>query len=62
MDLADNWLGLRRLELTVFVDNDTAIRLYERSGFVREGVLRAYAFRDGRFVDVLAMARLRGIP
>ena len=29
---------------------------------VREGVLRAYAYRDGRFVDVQAMARLRGIP
>ncbi|MFL5333464.1 MAG: GNAT family N-acetyltransferase [Geminicoccaceae bacterium] len=60
--LADDWLDLKRLELTVFVDNDTAIRLYERSGFVREAVLRAYAYRSGHFVDVISMARLRGIP
>lgn len=59
VDLADNWLNLRRLELTVFVDNDVAIRLYERAGFAREGILRAYAFRDGQLVDAHAMGRLR---
>src|SRR4051812_2135710 len=36
VDLADNWLNLRRLELDVFCDNEPAIRLYERFGFVRE--------------------------
>jgi putative acetyltransferase len=59
IDLADNWLNLKRLELTVFVDNQPAIALYERHGFVREGVLVAYAFRAGQFVDALTMARLR---
>lgn len=59
IDLADNWLALRRLELTVFVDNLAAIRLYERCGFVVEGTAREFAFRDGRFEDALAMARLR---
>ena len=55
--IADNWLNLRRLELTVYVDNDRAIRLYERNGFVREGTLRAFAFRDGAYVDAFSMAR-----
>jgi len=59
IDFADNWLGLKRLELTVFVDNQPAIALYERHGFVREGVLVAYAFRAGQFVDALAMGRVR---
>lgn len=59
IDAADNWLGLRRLELTVYADNTRAIRLYERFGFVAEGIQRDYAFRAGRFVDVLGMARLR---
>ena len=58
-DLADNWLGLRRLELTVYADNDAAIRLYESCGFRREGLHRDYAFRAGRFVDALCMARLK---
>jgi len=59
LDLADNWLALRRLELTVFADNTPAIALYEGLGFEREGYLRAYAFRAGQYVDALAMARVR---
>jgi putative acetyltransferase len=62
VDVADNWLDLRRLELSVYVDNAPAITLYERFGFEPEGTLRAYAFRDGRYVDCLMMARLRGLP
>jgi putative acetyltransferase len=59
LDLADNWLDIRRIELTVFTDNDDAIRLYERNGFVTEGHFRDFAFRDGRYVDAYSMARLR---
>jgi putative acetyltransferase len=59
LDLADNWLNLRRLELEVYTDNEAAIRLYEQFGFEREGTLRQHAFRDGRFVDSYVMARLR---
>lgn len=59
IDLADNWLNLKRLELSVYADNARAIALYERFGFEREGVNRAYAWRNGAFVDSLAMARLR---
>jgi L-phenylalanine/L-methionine N-acetyltransferase len=59
IDLADNWLNLTRLELEVYADNEAAIRLYERFGFEREGVLRQYAFRNGEYVDSIMMARLR---
>jgi putative acetyltransferase len=61
VDTADKWLNLRRLELAVYVDNEPAIRLYKRFGFVIEGTRRAVAFRDGAFVDDHVMARLRGI-
>jgi putative acetyltransferase len=61
LDAADNWLDIKRIELTVFHDNETAIRLYERQGFEREGLLRAYAFRDGSYVDAITMARLKGL-
>lgn len=56
--MSDGWLNLRRLELSVFVDNDAAIALYKTHGFVEEGRLVDYAFRDGAFVDVIAMARI----
>jgi putative acetyltransferase len=59
LDLADNWLNLTRLELEVYTDNESAVRLYERFGFEREGTLRQHAFRGGRYVDTYAMARLR---
>jgi len=59
IDLADNWLQLKRLELGVYADNARAIALYERFGFEREGLNRAYAWRDGAHADSLMMARLR---
>lgn len=58
-DLADRWLPVRRIELTVYVDNAPALALYTRFGFEREGLLRQYALRDGGYVDAYAMARLR---
>jgi putative acetyltransferase len=61
VDAADNWLDLRRLELTVFIDNAPAIALYEKFGFVVEGTRRAASFRDGALVDDFMMARLRAI-
>jgi len=59
IDVADNWLNLKRLELTVYVDNEPAIRLYRKFGFAVEGTRRADAFRDGQYADSFAMARLR---
>ena len=59
VEQADRWLGIRRLELTVWTDNIRAIALYERFGFEREGLMRDYAWRDGAYADAIAMARLR---
>lgn len=46
VDTADNWLDLKRLELTVYVDNAPAIRLYRKFGFEVEGTRRGDTFRD----------------
>lgn len=62
LDLADNWLGLRRLELDVHVDNERAIALYRKFGFEIEGTHRAHAIRDGVYVDSLSMARIVAGP
>jgi putative acetyltransferase len=59
VDLADGWLNVFRIELTVFADNARAIALYRRFGFEVEGKHRSYALRGGRYVDAYFMARLR---
>ncbi len=61
-DWADRWGQVLRTELTVFVDNDHAVRLYARHGFVQEGRHLGYALRDGQFVDVFSMARMHPNP
>jgi putative acetyltransferase len=59
LDVADNWRGLSRVELTVYADNEPAIRLYSRHGFEVEGRHVKAGFTDGKYHDVLSMARLR---
>ena len=45
-----------QLELTVFADNVRAIRLYEKTGFVKTGVLpRAYRLKNGSYHDEVQM-------
>lgn len=61
IEIADQWLALRRIKLEVFADNEPAIALYRKFGFEQEGVLRDYAVRDGRYVSALSMARLRSM-
>ena len=59
VDLADRWLNLARLELEVYTDNEPAVRLYKKFGFVVEGTLVRFAYRDGQDVDAYTMARIR---
>jgi putative acetyltransferase len=57
--LAFNWLGLRRIEVTVYADNAAAVRLYRKVGFAIEGTARRFALRDGVLVDAHHMALFR---
>ncbi|UTH72468.1 GNAT family N-acetyltransferase [Chromobacterium sp. IIBBL 290-4] len=61
MDVADSWMGLRRIVLKVYADNHRAIALYRKFGFVEEARLRAASFRDGAYCDELIMARVRAV-
>ncbi len=47
---AFNELGLQRVYLNVFSNNERAIRLYERCGFRPEGEFRNHFIIDGRYV------------
>jgi len=57
IDLADNWLLLKRIDLTVFPDNFSAIKLYEKFNFVVEGTMKYASTRRGKLADHLLMAR-----
>jgi putative acetyltransferase len=59
LDLADNWLNLTRIELSVYTDNAAGIALYKKFGFEIEGTHRRYAFRNGEYVDAYSMARIK---
>jgi L-phenylalanine/L-methionine N-acetyltransferase len=62
VDWADNWAQLLRLELTVYTDNQAGLALYRKFGFEAEGTHRAYALRNGVYVDAVCMARLHPTP
>ena len=49
-----------RIELSVAVNNEPAIRLYKKTGFEEEGLLRKYGYLSGenRFVDEIMMSYL----
>lgn len=59
LDVADNWRALKRVELTVYADNEPALRLYKSHGFEIEGRHVKAGFTDGQYHDLLSMARLR---
>jgi RimJ/RimL family protein N-acetyltransferase len=49
-----------RVELSVAEENEKAIRLYERSGFVKEGVMKKFTFlkSENKYLDEVMMAFL----
>ena len=60
LDYAFNTLGLHRVFLHMFVNNEPALHLYRKLGFIQEGILHQHAFKNGRFQDVVVMALLKG--
>lgn len=51
-------MRLHRVSLTVHESNVRARRSYEKNGFVAEGVLRDWAYFDGRWVNGVIMSIL----
>ena len=52
--------GLVRLELRIAHDNERSVRVAERCGYQREGLLRSVHFKSGRRTDLLIYSRLPG--
>ncbi len=57
--LAFDTLNLNRVQLDVFVDNERAVRCYEKLGFRKDGILRQHAYREGAYHDLHLMSILR---
>ena len=55
LDAAEKY-GLERVELEVYTSNTRAIRLYEKRGFITEGVKKKARKLDGKYYDIQVMA------
>jgi RimJ/RimL family protein N-acetyltransferase len=51
-------LGLHKVSLRVFQNNERAIKSYKGCGFKQEGMMREQVFKDGRFHNLFAMSIL----
>lgn len=51
-------LNLRRISLTVLANNERALRLYTKVGFVQEGRARQAVYKNGAYIDLIQMAIL----
>jgi RimJ/RimL family protein N-acetyltransferase len=51
-------VGLHRVELEVYAFNPRALAVYEKAGFVREGVRRDALRWDGKWIDAITMSIL----
>ncbi|MBN8191327.1 GNAT family N-acetyltransferase [Bacillus sp. NTK074B] len=59
IDLAENWLMIDRIELTVIDNNPRAKALYEKLGFVNEGFKHGSIVQNGRYAGEYCLARFR---
>jgi RimJ/RimL family protein N-acetyltransferase len=57
---AASTFGLTRLFAGVFETNPASMRVLEKCGFTREGVLRGHALKAGRLLDEVVYGRLLG--
>ncbi|WP_422123328.1 GNAT family N-acetyltransferase [Planococcus sp. X10-3] len=59
----DEWASenkIRRLELTVMVNNRAGLALYQKMGFIIEGIKKNSLKVDGEYIDEYYMAKVNG--
>ena len=57
LDFCFEKIGMHKVFLDVLDHNKPAIRIYEKNGFITEGIQHDHVFKDGQFYDM----RLMGI-
>jgi len=58
LKFADNQLGIVRVQATVIIDNERSIKLLERCGFKKEGVMPKYEVVEGIHKDYYMYGRV----
>jgi RimJ/RimL family protein N-acetyltransferase len=48
-------IGLEKIELSVYTENNAAIKLYKKCGFKEIGIVKHYRKLNGRYFDCLEM-------
>lgn len=61
LDYGFNTLGLHKIYLEVHARNKVAITLYEKFGFVKEGLFKENVLYDDGFDDEIRMAKIQKI-
>lgn len=59
MDHAFNAIGLERIVLHLLADNAAAYKLYQKCGFLQEGIMKRHVFKEGVFKDIIIMGICR---
>jgi len=57
LDYGFEELGLHKIKLRVLADNKRAIASYRKAGFVEEGCFRDELLLDGKYCDLIFMAK-----
>jgi RimJ/RimL family protein N-acetyltransferase len=57
-DHALSTLGFQRIETPVYAWNPASMRVLEKCGYAREGVMKKSVFKDGELIDSILYARV----
>jgi RimJ/RimL family protein N-acetyltransferase len=52
-------MNLNRVQLTVLETNTNALHVYEKVGFVKEGVQREAVYKNGNYINLIIMSILK---
>lgn len=59
IDYAFNTLNLNRIQLHVAVENQAAVKVYQKTGFIIEGTLREAMYHNGHYSDFYVMGIIK---
>jgi len=59
VDYAFNTLGLHKLTAGVYANNSASVRVFEKSGFVKEGIEKKQYYCNGQYVDCVSFGILK---